>query len=63
MSLGIDLGDNESAARYLASLKSKLVDEKAARKEDKDELQTLARACDNLKKTADKFTTQVTKLE
>jgi predicted nucleic acid-binding Zn-ribbon protein len=63
MSLGIDPGDNESAARYLASLKSELVDEKAARKEDKDELQTLARACDNLKKTADKFAAQVTKLE
>jgi phage-related tail protein len=37
-SLGIDPGDNDSATRYLASLKSKLVDEKTARKEDKDEI-------------------------
>jgi hypothetical protein len=39
------------------------VDEKAARKQDKDELQTLARACGNLKKMVDKFTAQVTELE
>jgi hypothetical protein len=37
-SLSIDPGDNDSATRYLASLKSKLVDEKTARKEDKDEI-------------------------
>jgi predicted nucleic acid-binding Zn-ribbon protein len=62
-SLGVDPKDNDSAARYLASLKSELSDEKAARKEDKDELQTLAQACANLKKTADKFAAQVTELE
>jgi hypothetical protein len=28
--LGVDLGDKDSAARYLASLKSELADEKAA---------------------------------
>jgi hypothetical protein len=37
-SIGVDIGDNDSTARYLASLKSELVDEKAAQKEDKDEL-------------------------
>jgi hypothetical protein len=37
-SLGIDPRDNDSATRYLASLKSELADKKAARKEDKDEL-------------------------
>jgi hypothetical protein len=42
MSLSVDPRDNELAARYLASLKSELVDEKAARKKDKDELQTFA---------------------
>jgi chromosome segregation ATPase len=62
-SLGVDPGDNELAARYLASLKSKLADEKAAQKEDKDELQTIPQACDDLKKTVDKFATQVTELE
>jgi predicted nucleic acid-binding Zn-ribbon protein len=61
--LNVDLGDKDSTTRYLASLKSKLADEKAARKEAKDEVQTLARACANLKKTADKFTTQVPELE
>jgi chromosome segregation ATPase len=62
-SLGVDPGDNELAARYLASLKSKLADENAAQKEDKDELQTIPQACDDLKKTVDKFATQVTELE
>jgi hypothetical protein len=62
-SLGVDPRDNDSAARYLASLKSELADEKAARKEDKDELQILAWACADLKKTANKFTVQVTELE
>jgi hypothetical protein len=37
-SVGVDIGDNDSTARYLASLKYELVDEKAAQKEDKDEL-------------------------
>jgi hypothetical protein len=36
--LGIDPRDKDSAARYLASLKSKLTNEKAARKEAKDEV-------------------------
>jgi hypothetical protein len=38
MTLDVDPGDKDSAARYLATLKSKLVDEKAARKEAKDEV-------------------------
>jgi hypothetical protein len=61
--LGVDPRDKDSAARYLASLKSKLVNEKATRKEDKDKVQTLARACADLKKMADKFIAQVPKLE
>jgi hypothetical protein len=61
--LDVDPGDNDSATRYLAYLKSELADEKAARKEDKDELQTHARACANMKKMADKFTAQVPELE
>jgi hypothetical protein len=39
--------------RYLASLKAKLADEKAARKEAQVEVQALARVVANLKKTAD----------
>jgi hypothetical protein len=61
--ISIDLGDNDSAARYLASLKSELADEKATQKEAKDEVQTLTRVCADLKKTADKFTAQVPKFE
>jgi hypothetical protein len=38
MTLGVDPGDKDSATRYLASLKSKLVNEKVARKEAKDEV-------------------------
>jgi hypothetical protein len=61
--LGIDPRDKDLAARYLASLKSELTNEKAARKEAKDEVQTLAWACVDLKKTANKFTAQVPELE
>jgi hypothetical protein len=50
MTLRIDHGDRDLTVRYLASLKSKLADEKAARKEAKNEVQTLARACVDLKK-------------
>jgi hypothetical protein len=42
MTLSIHPGDKDSAARYLASLKSELADEKAARNVAKDEVQTLA---------------------
>jgi hypothetical protein len=38
MTLGVDPGDKDSAVRYLTSLKSKLEDEKAVRKEAKDEV-------------------------
>jgi hypothetical protein len=61
--LSVDPVHKDSAARYLASLKSKLVNEKAAQKEAKGEVQTLARACADLKKMADKFAAQVPKLE
>jgi hypothetical protein len=59
----VDLGDKDSAARYLASLKSELADEKGARKEAKDEVQTLTWACADLKKTTHKFAAQAPKLE
>jgi hypothetical protein len=51
--LSIEPGDKDLVVRYLASLKSKLADEKAARKEAQVEVQALARVVANLKKTAD----------
>jgi predicted nucleic acid-binding Zn-ribbon protein len=63
MTLGIDPGDKDSTVRYLASLKSELVDEKAAEKEAKDEVRTLAWTCANLKKMVDKFTAEFPELE
>jgi hypothetical protein len=58
MTLSVEPGDKVSAVKYLASLKFELLDEKAARKEAK-EVQTLAWAIANLKKTTDKFATQI----
>jgi predicted nucleic acid-binding Zn-ribbon protein len=63
MTLSVHPGDKDSAASYLASLKSKLADAKAAQKVANDEVQALAQACANLKKTTDKFTAQVPQLE
>jgi hypothetical protein len=63
MTLSVEPGDKDFAAKYLASLKSELVDEKAILKEVKDEVQTLARVVADLKKMADKFSTQVLELE
>jgi phage-related tail protein len=48
--------EQDSPVRYLASLKSKLADQKAAWKEAKVEVHTLAWAIADLKKMADKFT-------
>jgi hypothetical protein len=62
MALGIEPGDKDSAARYLASLKSELADEKAAWKEAKVEVQALARVVVD-KKMTDKFTVQIPELE
>jgi predicted nucleic acid-binding Zn-ribbon protein len=61
--LSVDPGDKDLAASYLASLKSKLVHEKAARKQAQDEVETLSRAVGDLKKMADKFAAQVPALE
>jgi hypothetical protein len=42
MALDVEPRDKDSAARYLASLKSKLADEKAARKEAQVKVEALA---------------------
>jgi hypothetical protein len=59
MTLGVELGDKDSASRYLASLKSELVNEKTVRQEAQVQVQTLARAVVDLKKTTDKFVAQI----
>jgi hypothetical protein len=63
MALGVEPGDKDSAARYLASLKSELADEKAVWKEAKVEVQALARVVVDMKKMTDKFTVQIPELE
>jgi hypothetical protein len=63
MSLCVELGDKDSTARYLASLKSKLADDKASRKEAQVEVKALARAVGDLKKMVEKFASQVPELE
>jgi hypothetical protein len=61
--LGVDPRDKDLPTRYLASLKSKLANEKVTWKEAKDEVQTLTQACAILKKMAVKLTAQVPELE
>jgi hypothetical protein len=61
--LDVEPGHKNSAARYPASLKFKLAEEKGAREEAQAEADILTRAVGDLKKTADKFTTQVPHLE
>jgi predicted nucleic acid-binding Zn-ribbon protein len=61
--LGIDPGHKDSAASYLASLKSELAHDKAARKQAQDEVETIGCAVGDLKKTTDKFAAQVPALE
>jgi chromosome segregation ATPase len=63
MALDVEPRDKDSAARYLASLKSKLADEKAARKEAQVKVEALAQAVGDMKKTSNKFNTQVLELE
>jgi hypothetical protein len=48
--LGVDPRDKDSAASYLASLKSKLVQEKAVQKQAQDEVETLGHVVGDLKK-------------
>jgi hypothetical protein len=61
--LGVEARDKDSAARYLAFLKSKLVNVKTTRQEAQVEVHTHIRAIGNLKQTVDKFTAQIPALE
>jgi hypothetical protein len=61
--LDIESGDNESTGRYLASLKSELMEEKATRKKAEAKVETLVWAISDLRITTDKFAAQVPALE
>jgi hypothetical protein len=49
MALSIDLGDQGSATKSLTALKFELAEEKAAREKAQSEVETLARAVEDLK--------------
>jgi chromosome segregation ATPase len=55
--------DQDLAAKSLATLKVELMEEKAARENSQAKNKTLAQAVEDLKKTANKFATQIPVLE
>jgi hypothetical protein len=61
--LDVEARHKESAARYHASLKSELMEAKAAQEKAEANVMNLIRALGDLKKMADKFTAQVPDLE
>jgi chromosome segregation ATPase len=63
LALGIKLGDYDSAARSLATLKTELAEEKVMREKAQVENDTLACAVDDLKKLVDWFVAQIPDLE
>jgi chromosome segregation ATPase len=63
LALGVEPGDQDSAVKSLAALKAELAQEKAARGKAQAENETLTRAVDDLKKSTDRFATQIPDLE
>jgi chromosome segregation ATPase len=63
LALSVKPGDQDSAAKSLVALKTKLAEEKDAREKVQSENETLARVVDDLKKSADRFATQIPDLE
>jgi hypothetical protein len=63
MALGVEPGDQDSVAKFLATLKSELAEEKAGQGEAQAKVETLAWVVDGLKKTTDRFAAQVPALE
>jgi phage-related tail protein len=63
LALDIELGDQDSVAKFLAALKTELTKEKATREKAQVENKTLARVVEDLKKSAHGFTAQVADLE
>jgi chromosome segregation ATPase len=61
--LSSEPGDQDSAAKSLAVLKAKQVEEMGAREKAQVETETLAYAVEDLKKIADRFATQILALE
>jgi chromosome segregation ATPase len=61
--LSVKPRDQDSAAKSLTALKSELEEEKAAREKAQVEVETLAWVVDDLKKSADRFATQIPILE
>jgi hypothetical protein len=53
--LGIELGNQDSAAKSFAALKNELAKEKAAREKAQADAETLAWAVTDLKKALDQF--------
>jgi hypothetical protein len=56
LALGVEPGDENSAAKSLAALKIELVQEKVTREKAQIEAKTLTRAVDELKETTDQLT-------
>jgi hypothetical protein len=63
LALSVKPGDQDSAAKSLVALKTKLAEEKDAREKVQSENETLARVVDDLKKSADRFAAQIPDLE
>jgi chromosome segregation ATPase len=63
VALGIEPRDQDSAAKSLATLKTELIEEKATREIVQAKNETLIRAVEDLKNTADTFATQIPILE
>jgi hypothetical protein len=56
LALGVEPGDENSAAKSLAALKIELVQEKVTREKAQIEAKTLTQAVDELKETTDQLT-------
>jgi chromosome segregation ATPase len=61
--LSVEPRDQDSAAKSLTALKSELEEEKAAQEKAQVEVEALAWVVDDLKKSADRFATQIPILE
>jgi chromosome segregation ATPase len=63
MALSVEPGDQDSVAKSLVALKSELAEEKATWEKAWVEVETLAEAIEDLKKTTSRFAAQVPTLE
>jgi hypothetical protein len=57
--LGVEPGNQDSAAKSFATLKNDLVQEKTGWEKAQADAETLAQAVEELKKIVDKFTNQI----